>query len=216
MLTNAVRRRPYQVILLDEVEKAHPDVFKILLQLLDKGRLSDELGTVDFKNTLFIMTTNLGQQLSFDDSRTSENSSEDIKAEIRKIFPQELINRVDAFLLFKALKPSDIERILKRLIAKKNDNLARQKKAIRIELPDEDIAEVVARKYLIEEGARQVQKFVQNNLINQAAKIVLSHSGASAKGGGGVIKAAFDPKEDAFTWRFDEAADPETPAKAAE
>ncbi len=202
MLTNAVRRRPYQVILLDEVEKAHPDVFKILLQLLDKGRLSDELGTVDFKNTLFIMTTNLGQQLSFDAARTSENSSEEIKAEIRRIFPQELINRVDAFLLFKALKPADIGRIVKRLIAKKNDNLERQKKAIRIVLPDADIAEIVAKKYLQEEGARQVQKFVQNNLINQAAKIVLAHSGEST---GGVIRASFDPVREDFAWDFEPA-----------
>ena len=211
MLTNAVRRRPYQVILLDEVEKAHPDVFKILLQLLDKGRLSDELGTVDFKNTLFIMTTNLGQHLSFDKARTSENSSEDIKTEIRRIFPQELINRVDAFLLFKALRPSDIERIVKRLIAKKNENLSRQKKAITIDLPDADITEIVATKYLQEEGARQVQKFVQNNLINQAAKIVLAHSGENA---GGVIKASFDPSEETFAWQFT-PAEPVAP-KAAE
>lgn len=213
MLTNAVRRRPYQVILLDEIEKAHPDVFKILLQLLDKGRLSDELGTVDFKNTLFIMTTNLAQQLSFDEMRTSENSSEEIKTEIRKIFPQELINRVDAFLLFKALKPRDIERIIKRLIAKKNDNLKRQKKAIEIILPDVDIAEIVERKYLPEEGARQVQKFVQNNLINQAAKIVLAHSG-DAKGG--IIEAAFEPGNDDFSWDFEPAAAAPDALKAAE
>ncbi len=199
MLTNAVRRRPYQVILLDEMEKAHPDVFKILLQLLDKGRLSDELGTVDFKNTLFIMTTNLAQHLSFDAARTSENSAEEIKSEIRKIFPQELINRVDAFLLFKALSREDIARIIKRLIAKKNDNLKRQKKAISINLPDQDIAEIVAKKYLQEEGARQVQKFVQNNLINEAAKIVLAHSGESA---GGAINATFNPKDDSFSWDF--------------
>ncbi|MCI5046971.1 MAG: AAA family ATPase, partial [Aquisalinus sp.] len=176
MLTNTVRARPYQVILLDEIEKAHPDVFKILLQLLDKGRLSDELGTVDFKNTLLILTTNLGQHFSFDPERTSENSADEIKSEIRKIFPQELINRVDSFLLFKALQPQSIVRILKRLITKKNDNLAAQKKPISIDLPDQDIEEIVNRKYLPEEGARQVQKFVQNNLINQAARIVLANS----------------------------------------
>jgi ATP-dependent Clp protease ATP-binding subunit ClpA len=212
MLTNAVRRRPYQVILLDEVEKAHPDVFKILLQLFDKGRLSDELGTVDFKNTLFLLTTNLGQQLSFDKNRTSENSSEEIKAELRKIFPQELINRVDAFLLFKALHPSDIERIVKRLIGKKNENLVRQKRPIAIELPDKDIAEIVARKYRIEEGARQVQKFVQNNLINQAARIVLANSNAE---GGGTIRASFDPSDDSFHWEFEPGSPPRA-AQAAE
>ena len=84
--------------------------------MLDKGRLSDELGTVDFKNTLFIMTTNLGQSFSFDADRTSENSNEEIKLEIKKIFPQELINRVDAFLLYKALTPESIGRILRKLL----------------------------------------------------------------------------------------------------
>ena len=207
MLTNAVRRRPYQVILLDEVEKAHPDVFKILLQLLDKGRLSDELGTVDFKNTLFIMTTNLAQHLSFDAEKTSENASEEIKSEIRKIFPQELINRVDAFLLFKALAADDIARIVKRLIDKKNDNLQQQKKPFLIELSDADIDAVVARRYRVEEGARQVQKFVQNNLINEAAKIVLTH----AREGGGVINASFDSSTETFSWAFNASV-----AKAAE
>ena len=199
MLTNAVRRRPYQVILLDEVEKAHNDVFKILLQVLDKGRLSDELGTVDFKNTLLIMTTNMGQHFSFDEHRNSENSNEDIKIEIRRIFPQELINRVDAFLLYKALNPEDIGRILKRLISKKNKNLKEQKKNIEIILPDDDIKEIVERKYKLEEGARQVQKFVQNNLINQAAKIVLANSGTAR---GGLIKACFIPETDNFEWEF--------------
>ncbi|MGE4032754.1 MAG: AAA family ATPase [Parvularculaceae bacterium] len=213
MMTNAVRRRPYQVILLDEVEKAHPDVFKILLQLLDKGRLSDELGVVDFKNTLFIMTTNLAQHLSFDENRTSENSSEEIKDEIRKIFPQELINRIDAFLLFKALKPADIGRIIKRLIDKKNDNLKRQKKPIMIDLPDHEIAAVVKQKYLPVEGARQVQKFVQNNLINQAARIVLTHSGEKR---GGVIKAAFDAGKDGFSWEFIASDEMSGQAQAAE
>jgi len=213
MMTNAVRRRPYQVILLDEVEKAHPDVFKILLQLLDKGRLSDELGVVDFKNTLFIMTTNLAQHLSFDENRTSENSSEEIKDEIRKIFPQELINRIDAFLLFKALQPADIGRIIKRLIDKKNDNLKRQKKPIMIDLPDHEIAAVVKQKYLPVEGARQVQKFVQNNLINQAARIVLTHSGEKR---GGVIKAAFDAGKDGFSWEFIASDEMSGQAQAAE
>jgi len=213
MLTNTVRRRPYQVILLDEIEKAHPDVFKILLQVLDKGRLSDELGTVDFKNTLLIMTTNLAQHFSFDESLTSENSSDDIKKEVRKIFPQELINRVDAFLLYKALSPANIAQILKRLIVGKNKNLKEQKRNIVISLSDEDIDEIVERKYLPEEGARQVQKFVQNNLINEAAKIVLAHSGTS---GGGEIHATFDPERDCFEWDFTPLeADAEPIAEAA-
>ena len=206
MLTNSVRRRPYQVILLDEIEKAHPDIFKILLQLLDKGRLSDELGTVDFKNTLFIMTTNLAQHLSFDPAKTSENAADEIKSEIRKIFPQELINRVDAFLLYKALAPVDIERIVARLISRKNENLARQEKALRIDLPQEEIAKVVDRQYRAEEGARQVQKFVQNNLINQAAKIVLSHSfDGESQNRVDLIRVSFNTSNDSFSWTIEPA-----------
>ena len=157
MLTNTVRHRPYQVILLDEIEKAHPAVFKILLQVLDKGRLSDELGSVDFKNTVFIMTTNLGQQLSFEADKTSENANEEIKDAVRTIFPQELINRVDAFLLFKALSSGSVERIVDRLIDKKNKNLAEQEKQLEIRLPKPDISALVQAKYRQEEGARQVQ-----------------------------------------------------------
>jgi len=196
-LTNAVRRRPYQVILLDEIEKAHPDVFKILLQVLDKGRLSDELGTVDFRNTLIIMTTNLGQKMSFDPARTSDNSSDEIKGEVRKIFPQELLNRIDNFLLLKAHTPDNIERMLRREIKTLNKQL--EDKKIKIILPDEDLPLLVKDRYKPEEGARQIIKFVRNKMTQPIADIVLYNSDRQD---GGIIHVRYSPSLERFDLNF--------------
>lgn len=197
-LTNAVRARPYQIVLFDEIEKAHPDVFKILLQVLDKGRLSDELGTVDFRNTVILMTTNLGQTLSFDKNRTSANSREDIISTVRKIFPQELINRVDDYMLFKAHEPSNVERIVAREIKALNKQLSGR--GIDVTLPTEDIGKLVADKYLPEEGARQILKFLGNKMTSKIADIVLTHS---QNQGGGSIAARYTPEsEESFSLSF--------------
>ncbi len=196
-LTNAVRVRPYQIILLDEIEKAHPDVFKILLQVLDKGRLSDEVGTVDFRNTVIMMTTNLGQELSFDPNRTSRNSRDDIISAVRRIFPQELINRVDDFMLFKSLSPENVQKIVRRELKGLNGMLAgRNMEAV---LPDEDVASLVTDKYREEEGARQILKFINNNMTDQVADIVLSHSHDKS---GGTIMVRYNPDDDRFDVRF--------------
>jgi ATP-dependent Clp protease ATP-binding subunit ClpB len=194
-LVNAVRRKPYQVILLDEVEKAHPDVFKVLLQVLDKGRLSDELGTGDFRNVVFIMTTNLGQNMSYDANRTSANSEADIKDELRKIFPQELINRIDSPLLLKAHKPENIERIVGRDLSTLNKRL--KERDIEVSLSKEDISKLVEDRYKPEEGARQVQKFVTAKLTGKVADIVLAHSNEA-----GVIVATYDPDGEDFALDF--------------
>lgn len=196
-LTNAVRSRPYQIILLDEIEKAHPDVFKILLQVLDKGRLSDELGTVDFRNTVIMMTTNLGQELSFDADRTSRNSRDDIISSVRKIFPQELINRVDDFMLFKALSPENVGRIVQREMTSLNAMLAGKK--MDVVLPDADIASLVGDKYREEEGARQILKFINNNMTDQVADIVLTNSQDKQ---GGTIVVRYNPDNDRFDVSF--------------
>jgi ATP-dependent Clp protease ATP-binding subunit ClpB len=196
-LTNAVRRRPYQVILLDEVEKAHPEVFKILLQVLDKGRLSDELGTVDFRNTLIIMTTNLAQKMSFDQHRTSDNSSDDIKGEVRKIFPQELLNRIDNFLLLKAHTPDNIQRMLKREIKTLNKQL--EDKNIKIVLPDGDLPHLVEDRYKPEEGARQIIKFLKNKMTQPIADIVLHHSDGKK---GGIIDVRYNSQLEKFDLNF--------------
>jgi len=186
-LTNSVRHRPHQVILLDEIEKAHPDVFKILLQVLDKGRLSDELGTVDFSNVILLLTTNLAQHLSLDDNLDvgSPDVREDVIEELRKIFPQELINRVDDFLLFKALLNEHIEKIIHREIKKINKNLAKRT-LINVNISDDDIRKIVIEKYKREEGSRQVLKFIGNQLERKVADVVLSHPE------GGTINATYN------------------------
>ncbi len=174
-LTNAVRKKPYQVILLDEVEKAHPDIFKILLQVLDKGRLSDELGTVDFSNTIVLLTTNIAQHLSLDgvDPRL-ESTREIIIEELRAIFPQELINRVDDFLLFNALLKEHIEAIVRREIKKMNA-LLEKRTNVTVVLDEGSIKKLVEHKYKTEEGSRQVLKYIGNNLERKVADIVLNH-----------------------------------------
>ncbi len=207
-LTNAVRARPYQIILLDEIEKAHPDVFKILLQVLDKGRLSDELGTVDFRNTVVLMTTNLGQHLSFDPARNSRNSREDIIGAVRKIFPQELVNRVDDFMLFKALDAENIERIVGREMKSLNKQLSGRH--INVSLPSEDITRLVTDKYVPEEGARQILKFLGNNMTDQIAEIVLRNTQNKQ---GGSIDVRYVSDDNRFDLAF--APKPEEPVSAA-
>lgn len=209
-LTNAVRKSPYQVILLDEIEKAHPDVFKILLQVMDKGRLSDELGTVDFRNVVLIMTTNLGQHLSFDAERTSKNSRDDIIGAARQIFPQELVNRVDDFLLFKALDNANVERIVKREMKGLSGTLAERK--ISIILPDADVTALVADKYKPVEGARQILKFIDNNMKDKVADIVLNNSQGKT---GGDITVNYKPGDDKFDLVFTPGKKEEDPVPVA-
>ncbi|NCC22668.1 MAG: ATP-dependent Clp protease ATP-binding subunit [Alphaproteobacteria bacterium] len=204
-LTNAVREKPHQVVLLDEIEKAHPDVFKILLQVLDKGRLSDELGTVDFRNTIVIMTTNLAQHLSLveDLDPESESTETEVKTALRQVFPQELINRVDGFPLLKSLQPEVIHKILRRKVESGNKEF--REDGIVVELPDDDIAEIVADRYRPEEGARQVQRFLEKKLETQIDKAVLQ---MRSRKEGGVIRASYDPRAGGFTIAV--AATPET------
>jgi ATP-dependent Clp protease ATP-binding subunit ClpB len=198
LLCNAIRRRPYQVVLFDEIEKAHPDVFLILLQMLDSGRLSDELGVVDCRNTIIMMTTNLGGSLSFDSNRNSDNSNDAMKDAARKIFPQELMNRVDSYLLFKALSPEAIKKIIRNQIKSKNTNMQKHGRRIVLDLPDAEIERIVSLVYRIEEGARQVQKFVQTNFINASAKDILARGAAGGVVKGRVVLGTGD--QPSFTW----------------
>jgi len=187
-LTNAVREKPYQVILLDEIEKANKEIFKIMLQVLDKGRLSDELGTADFSNTIILMTTNIAQHLSLEGVDPKlESTRETVIDELRAIFPQELINRVDDFLLFNALLAEHIEAIVRREINKINKQLSKKTK-ISVVLDEGSIARLVDARYKKEEGSRQVLKYIGNNLERKIADIVLSHPE------GGEIVATYDGK----------------------
>lgn len=194
-LTNAVYDDPYQVIILDEIEKAHPDVFKILLQVLDKGRLTDGKGrTVDFGNTVILMTTNLssdkflsGEINPDNEDKTKEQLVDSLK---RFGFSQELINRTDALLGFKMLADESIKKVLRREIKTLNKQLV--DKNMTIELPEDSIAAIVTDKYKVEEGARQCQKFLANKLATQIADIVLENMGSNA---GGTIKARYLPND---------------------
>jgi len=195
-LTNAVRKNPHQVILLDEVEKAHPEVFKILLQMLDKGRLSDELGTVDYSNTVILLTTNLAQHLSLDATidPKDDDTREEVISNLRSIFPQELINRVDDFLLFKALSNTTIKKIVEREIVKINKSISSV--GITITLGDDDIDSLIEDRYKPEEGSRQILKFIGNNLTNQLADIILEHPE------GGNIDVRYDSLDNVFNLTF--------------
>ena len=166
-LTEAVKRRPYSVILLDEIEKAHADVFNILLQILDDGRLTDGKGrTVDFKNTIIIMTSNLGSQVVKELSQDYAKMEKEIRIILDKHFRPEFLNRVDEVLIFKALSKETILKIVNLQIAELQDRIKERK--IRIKVSEE------AQKLLAEKGydpaygarplKRTIQKYIQNPL----------------------------------------------------
>ena len=172
-LTEAVRRRPYSVILLDEVEKAHPDLFNILLQVLDDGRLTDGQGrTVDFRNTLLILTSNLGSQFMADPLLDAQNKKDSVMAVVRQAFRPEFLNRLDDIVLFEPLSPEDLGKIVEIQIGKLNRRLAER----RITL---DVTEA-ARKWLGEVGfdpvygARPLRRLVQNTIEDQLARALLA------------------------------------------
>ncbi len=176
-LTEAVRRKPYSVVLFDEVEKAHPDVFNVLLQVLDDGRITDSQGrTVDFKNTIIIMTSNIGSSyllegIAEDGTITSEAENmvmNDLKAHFRP----EFLNRLDEVILFKPLTKDNIGNIINLLVNDVNKRLAN--KELAIELTDK------AKEYIVEHGfdpsygARPLKRFVQKTVETLAAKLILS------------------------------------------
>jgi len=171
-LTEAIKRRPYSIILLDEIEKAHPDVFNILLQILDDGRLTDGKGrTVDFRNTIIIMTSNLGSHLIKELSHDYEQMEKEVKAILEKHFRPEFLNRIDEIIIF---KPLSLEVILKIVDLQINELRKRlQEKKINIELSDE------AKKLLAEKGydpiygARPLKRTIQREIQNPLALKIL-------------------------------------------
>lgn len=176
-LTEAVRRKPYSVVLFDEIEKAHPDVFNVLLQVLDDGRITDSQGrTVDFKNTILIMTSNIGSQYLLDGIDESGNISEEAKElvtnELRNHFRPEFLNRLDEQIMFKPLTKDNIGGIIELLIVDVNKRL--KDKKISIALTD------AARSYIVDNGydpiygARPLKRFVQKNVETLAGKLILS------------------------------------------
>ena len=176
-LTEAVRRKPYSVVLFDEIEKAHPDVFNVLLQVLDDGRITDSQGrTGDFKNTILIMTSNIGSQYLLDGIDESGNISKEAKElvtnELRNHFRPEFLNRLDEQIMFKPLTKDNIGGIIELLIVDVNKRL--KDKKISIALTD------AARSYIVDNGydpiygARPLKRFVQKNVETLAGKLILS------------------------------------------
>jgi len=183
-LTERVKRSPYSVVLLDEIEKAHPDVFNILLQVFEDGQLTDGLGnTVDFKNTILIMTSNIGarhlqkkQGLGFASDRddlVNEKIEELVKQEVKKTFNPEFLNRLDEVILFQSLSDADLIQIVELLVQQLNTNLAQ--KSITISVTDE------AKKWILDRtltdrsyGARPLRRALQRYVEDPLSEALIA------------------------------------------
>ncbi|MFP4068781.1 MAG: ATP-dependent chaperone ClpB [Opitutales bacterium] len=175
-LTEAVRRKPYSVVLFDEIEKAHPDVFNVLLQIMDDGRITDAQGhTVDFKNTVIIMTSNVGSRFlteGVSGPSIPESVRESVLAELRQGFRPEFLNRIDDIILFKPLTLEEITRIVDLLMANLNRRL--EDRRITIELDDSARSWVAERGYDPVYGARPLRRFLQKQIETRLARALLS------------------------------------------
>ncbi len=175
-LTEAVRRKPYSVVLFDEVEKAHPDVFNVLLQVLDDGRITDSQGrVVDFKNTIIILTSNLGSNyllegISADGSITKE-CEDAVMGEVRRNFRPEFINRLDEIIMFKPLTKDNISHIVDLQVAELNKRLADRQ--IKVDLTDEARAFIIENGYDPMYGARPLKRYLQKTVETLAARVLL-------------------------------------------
>ena len=176
-LTEAVRRKPYSVILFDEIEKAHPDVFNILLQVLDDGRITDSQGrTVDFKNTILILTSNLGSSYLLDGIDNQGNISTEAAAmvdkDLKAHFRPEFINRLDEIIMFKPLTKENISKIVDILMKDLNRRVA--DKELKIELTDAAKSFITDNGFDPVYGARPLKRYLQKNVETMSAKIILS------------------------------------------
>ena len=186
-LTEAVRRKPYCVVLFDEIEKAHPDVFNVLLQVLDDGRITDSMGkTVDFKNTIIILTSNIGSQYLLDGIDENGNIKPEAKAEVmndlRAHFRPEFLNRLDETILFKPLTKNNIGSIIDLLVADINKRL--EDKELVVALSDSAKQFIVDNGYDPVYGARPLKRYLQKNVETLAARLILSdgvHTGDTIK-----------------------------------
>ena len=175
-LTEAVRRKPYSVVLFDEVEKAHPDVFNVLLQVLDDGRITDSQGrTVDFKNTIIILTSNLGSEYLLGgvnaDGSIDESAKAQVEALLRRSFRPEFLNRLDEIVFYKPLTKDNVTSIIDLQIAKLNQRLEEQQ--IRCELTDAAKTAIVDAAYDPQYGARPLRRYVQHTVETMLSKKLL-------------------------------------------
>ena len=176
-LTEAVRRKPYSVVLFDEIEKAHPDVFNILLQVLDDGRITDSQGrTVDFKNTIIIMTSNLGSDYLLEgideNGEISQSARDSVSALLTRTFRPEFLNRLDEIVYYKPLTKSDIGRIIELLIASLKSRL--KEKSLGLEISDAAKAKIIDEGYDPLYGARPLKRYLQAKVETVIARAILS------------------------------------------
>ncbi len=176
-LTEAVRRKPYSVVLFDEIEKAHPDVFNILLQVLDDGRLTDNRGrTVDFKNTVIIMTSNIGSYYLLEgireDGSISQEARDKVKSEMEGLFRPEFLNRIDETVLFKPLMREEIFKIIDIQLEQIAYRL--RDREISIDLGEDAKDLILKRSYSMEYGARPVKRYLQHELETKLARSIIS------------------------------------------
>jgi ATP-dependent Clp protease ATP-binding subunit ClpB len=178
-LTESVRRKPYSVILLDEIEKAHPDVFNILLQVLDDGRLTDNKGRVaDFRNTILIMTSNMGSHLiqesmqeDINDPLAFDKTKSKVMELLRQTIRPEFLNRIDEIIMFHALTPENVREILKMQVDKISEML--RTKGIRMELTEKALDYLQIKGYEPSYGARPLKRLLQRELVNELARKIL-------------------------------------------
>ena len=169
-LTEAVRRNPYSIVLFDEIEKAHKDVFNILLQILDDGRITDSQGrTVDFKNTIIIMTSNLGSEYILEGN---ENSKSLVLNELKNTFRPEFINRIDEIIIFNSLPKEIVYSILNKIIKETEARLSDKK--IKIELTEKALQYIVENAYDERYGARPIKRYVSRNIETLVAENIIN------------------------------------------
>jgi ATP-dependent Clp protease ATP-binding subunit ClpB len=183
-LTEAVRHKPYSVVLFDEIEKAHPDVFNILLQVLDDGHLTDNKGRkVNFKNTIVIMTSNLGSELireRMDQMNESnrdqlmEQTREEVFELLKRTLRPEFLNRIDEIIMFKSLTRSEIKEIVRLQLEQLKSNLA--ERGLRMRYTDKLLDHLTKEAYHPQFGARPVKRLIQRELLNSLSKALLSGS----------------------------------------
>jgi ATP-dependent Clp protease ATP-binding subunit ClpB len=170
-LSEAVRRKPYSVVLFDEIEKAHPDVFNVLLQVLDDGRITDGQGrTVDFKNSVLIMTSNIGSQFIMEEE-SREARSRLVMDELRRHFRPEFLNRVDEVIIFERLSEEDLKKIVEIQLNRVTQRLAQQK--IDIQLSDEAKALIAREGYDPVYGARPLKRAIQKFILDPLSMEIL-------------------------------------------
>ena len=171
-LTEAVRRKPYSIVLLDEIEKAHPDVFNILLQILDDGRITDSKGvTVDFKNTIIIMTSNLGSEFAFEDNL--DKKQKDYENIVKQTFKPEFINRIDEIIVFNPLNQDVIKQVANKFLNQLKNRLSESD--ITLDISDKAMNKIVELGFDEVYGARPMKRHIQRAIESMVAKYLLEN-----------------------------------------